>query len=786
MKYFSSILIYYFLALSIQSYALSDEELLTIRAGYDERRDTYLTGYLKDTFVELDEGLKSARKTLGQADWIWHPESEKAITAPVGKRYFRRAFTLPKDKTLQKVYCAFAADNFADLLVNGNPVGRANGFHQAAVFDVTPHINDAENVVGLIVHNVGDEPNPAGMMGVIHLDFTDGSSTVFTTQSGWRVSTSEETNWSTPDFIDTDWLTAHSLGKSDMGPWGTPTLNLERPVIRYAYDRLTFGLAALYLNTEVEKANQVILESVNIIVDESQATGEFGLHWMGGMYFRLYGLFGPNGTEGQRLTPEVSDAIRHLYRDWGKDASRMENTNPELTWRIWGSENHSAQRDASVWATAHMLATHPDGKEFRYDDGSTAQEQLVAWETYLKRYYRERIKRGMLIEISPSGYGSRTLQGWHNIYDFTTDPELKSLVKAALDVWWTEWAQEQLGGMRGGGKTRLYKGVYALSNSDRNRAMSWFYLGVGKPAHQHETLPIISTTTYRLPLVVMDIALDPEGRGTYEAQSRRLGRHEDYGLSQSLSKHNEPIYTVDAEYGGIIKYSYCTPDFIMGTLMLENRPIEYWTAISQQNRWHGVIFSGEYDSTIYPRCDTDRSTYNGQWSAQSKGTLIAQKLRHSDHADAMRVCFSTDLTRHEEKDWIFAEAAGAYAAVRVVRGGYQWDDERWIHCNDEYSPVIIEVVRKQDYGHNFEAFKQAIFKQDIQLNEGVLRYKGLRGSGDFTFYADSEQTPEINGAPINFAPKYTFKSPFLNEDWVSGMVRIAKGTRELIIDVREK
>jgi len=51
---------------------------------------------------------------------------------------------------------------------------------------------------------------------------------------------------------------------------------------------------------------------------------------------------------------------------------------------------------------------------------------------------------------------------------------------AALDVWWAEWAQEQLDGMRGG-KTRLYPGAWALSHSDRNRAMSWFYLGQEGP-----------------------------------------------------------------------------------------------------------------------------------------------------------------------------------------------------------------------------------------------------------------------------------------------------------------
>ncbi|MCL4217835.1 MAG: hypothetical protein KJ052_12630 [Candidatus Hydrogenedentes bacterium] len=60
-----------------------------------------------------------------------------------------------------------------------------------------------------------------------------------------------------------------------------------------------------------------------------------------------------------------------------------------------------------------------------------------------------------------------------------------------------------------------------------------------------------------------------------------------------------------------------------------------------------------------------------------------------------------------------------------------------------------------------------------------------RGSGSFTFYTESDQLPELNGQPIDLRPDYAFESPFLNEDWASGVVQIAKDDRELVIDVRE-
>jgi hypothetical protein len=75
--------------------------------------------------------------------------------------------------------------------------------------------------------------------------------------------------------------------------------------------------------------------------------------------------------------------------------------------------------------------------------------------------------------------------------------------------------------------------------------------------------------------------------------------------------------------------------------------------------------------------------------------------------------------------------------------------------------------------------------QKVILENGVLRYHGLGNSGDFTFYPDSERLPELNGKPIDLAPYYTFDSPFMREYWATGMVRISKDGRELIIDVRK-
>ncbi len=765
--------------------AYSDQQLELIREQFGSRRDAYLKEYLEKPFVDLDPALEESGIRLSKAKWIWDRARDEKGNMPIGHVNFRREFVIPEGKQIEAAYVLVAADNACEVSVNGIKSGSSSGFHQATPIKITSQLQPGTNVVSLEAENLGDEPNPGGVLGAVYVKFEEGDTLDLVTDENWRLSLEGPEGWQTSSFDDQHWQRAHALGPSGSAPWGEVTIQMDVVVSQYVFSRLTFALAALYLQTDIERANIAIIDAVNAMRQQHQATGEFGLHWTGGAFYRIYGLFGPNGTMKGRLSEKASSAIWQLFADWARDDSLIAEADPEHTWRIWGSENHSAQRDATRWAAANMIASEPRGKGFQYADGSTATGQLRAWNIFLKRYFRERIKRGMLIEISPSGYGSRTLQGWHNIFDFSSDMELKSVVKSALDVWWAEWAQEQLGGMRGGGKTRLYPGAYALASHDRNRAMSWFYLGQGKPAVHHETLPVIATTEYRLPLVVMDIALDTAGRGVYECRSRRLGRHSNFELSQSLSKPNEPVYDVDPEYGGIVRYSYCTPDFIVGSLMLENRPTQYWTGISQQNRWHGVIFAGAEDSTLYPRCESDHSTYNAHWAIQNLGTLIAQKLHSSESTNGMRVCFSTDLQRSEKGGWIFAKASNAFAAVKIVSGNWTWDDERWLRCGDEYSPVIIEVVQSSDYPDGFESFEQAVLSQTVHFDEGILHYHGLRGSGEFTFYANSDRLPELNGSSIDLAPAYAFQSPFLNEPWASGIVHITKGQRELIVDVSQ-
>jgi hypothetical protein len=316
--------------------------------------------------------------------------------------------------------------------------------------------------------------------------------------------------------------------------------------------------------------------------------------------------------------------------------------------------------------------------------------------------------------------------------------------------------------------------------------LAWLYFGMCDPVKISSPILSAAMSGYCPPDVVADLAIDRVGRGVYEIRQRPLG------LVQT-GYYKPPDYRMKTEEGGIVRYSYCTPEFIIGTAMLEARPFVDWAMISSQNRWHGAIFLGHKNARIVPQCEAedDRVTFNQQWSVQHKGTLICQKLKTSTKCKTMRVWIAqAGLGAPVETDgWVFVEAKGAYAAVRPVLGGFVWQKQdkpegSWMVLNAEWSPVILEVARKVDY-KNLEAFQKTITSQPMIFQDDLLHYEGIYGD-TFTLDATQQRVPEINGVAVDFVSGKALDSPFLQADWNGNVVTIQKCAQKKVLVFDEK
>ncbi len=559
----------------------------------------------------------------------------------------------------------------------------------------------------------------------------------------------------------------------------------------YSYSIVAYAARCLYLNESLSKANAALVENARHYLDHPKDINDRdSFHWHASEVMRLLDMYGPNGTEAPgRLSQKTVDmCLKPIFMYAEKLPGRWEYKKSK-TWDIYESENHHAMSFMTCWHFAQIARKHPKYKKVKYG-GLTPAQHYDAWNNYFITYCRERAKKGMFIEMNSGKYNSSLIKGIYNIYDFG-EPEVKRAAGQFLDLYFAYFAQEQIHGVQGGGRSRIYYDQFQASKPVPGiKELLWYYFGMGEvpEVNGHDLNAALSD--YRPPAVVADLVLDVRGRGRYEV--KQFPR----GLVSSASREPNKIVP---DYGGIQRYSYCDPAFILGTPMVEARPLKDWAPISSQNRWQGVIFSGKTPCRIVPlpKPKDERRALNTFWSVQQRGCLITQKLKTNNDAKDMIVWMSQDgLSKPVvEEGIIFVEAPGAYAAVRVVKGGYtikevtELKKREWakippgwdITLEDEYAPVILEVAAKAVL-KGFSDFKQRVKSCKPRYRGTVLGYQSIYGD-TLTLDTSYQKTPTVNGKPVNFnKPRMVFDSPYLKSEYDSGVVTIQKGHRKRVLN----
>jgi len=570
------------------------------------------------------------------------------------------------------------------------------------------------------------------------------------------------------------------------------------------WHHVDFALAAYWFNEKTAKADDGILLLQRELYPTALKSFEAGgFHWHAYLLQRVYFLFSSHSKHfPRRMGLEAENAILGMLWSWAAPVCRKELASPERVWWYWGSENHHMMAWVSFWGAAQIFKDHPDYKDRTYADGSTPAEMAAAFDEYFKRYARERASKGLLVEIAAPTYAKYTLNTWYNLADFADDPVLKKLMKMLLDLYWADWAIEQIDGVRGGSRHRCYAGRASTEGSGGAEA-AWYHFGVGVEASQHPGSMGAATTFWRPSPVVVELALDTGGRGDYAYVSRRPGLKEPGGAMNYVKDVAHPLHIkkginrLHPQGGALLRTSWCTPDFVMGMSQVAPLSRDDWTAISSQNRWNGVIFAGHPTARIFtqPLMPKKGSVYNAEWGVQNKAVMILQRLRASN-AKGQRIWFDGSLKRVEKDGWVFVEAPQAYAAVRIAQGGGKWAADtaeqrrggkgrpglgEWLALNNEHSPVIIEVAGKRDFAR-FAAFQNAILANPLSWEGKRIEYRSEFYGTTLTLPVDASGPPLVDGAPIDFEPKEVYKSPYLKGGFGDGVVTIQKGDSMLTLD----
>jgi alpha-L-rhamnosidase len=201
---------------------------------------------------------------LTGTSWIWYPEGEPQVAAPIETNYFRRVVALPPGRAIKRAVFEYTGDNECRGWLDGFDLGARNNFKSVKWNDITARLEPGKSYVfGLTGRNEGAEPNPAGAIGLLTIEFADGGALVIPTDDQWKVSKTPEPGWTTAGFDDSQWVAAKVLGPAGMEPWGEARVPedrrlaarylrkdfaVEKTVTRATVSFCGLGLSELYLN----------------------------------------------------------------------------------------------------------------------------------------------------------------------------------------------------------------------------------------------------------------------------------------------------------------------------------------------------------------------------------------------------------------------------------------------------------------------------------------------------------------------------------------------------------
>ncbi|MDG3006093.1 family 78 glycoside hydrolase catalytic domain [Paludisphaera mucosa] len=183
----------------------------------------------KGRWIGYDGGdaTESPASLFEGASWIWHPGVRpSSIGAPIGPRYFRKTVTIPESRKVRKATLTTAADDSFTAFLNGEAAGRGAGWASIKPLDVTSSIRPGANTLAVEAVNaastaVGPDKNPAGLIGLLKVEFEEGAPLLVPTDSTWRTGDKEAAGWKAAPFDDAAWPLAQEAGMLGSAPWGT-------------------------------------------------------------------------------------------------------------------------------------------------------------------------------------------------------------------------------------------------------------------------------------------------------------------------------------------------------------------------------------------------------------------------------------------------------------------------------------------------------------------------------------------------------------------------------------
>jgi hypothetical protein len=516
---------------------------------------------------------------------------------------------------------------------------------------------------------------------------------------------------------------------------------------RGAWGDTLWALAALQLNEKTDAANARLLERATEYVSRDHGDDPvfrpetadqtpwsyFSLT----DYVRILYLFHSKSPHFPgRLKPETEAVMKEsLWILVSKD-SRMADAGPDDLFLLLGTENHDLTRRPNYYLVTSLLADDPAYRDRKLADGHTTAEHAAAYATFFRQWPRCRARSGLWVEIGSNTYQKYSWPALFNLHELAPDPVVRHRFGSLLDLAFIEEAQISVHGRRGGGRSRADYGSHGFeAYKNLLHAME------GRPAGSSHSR-VIETSRYQLPAEAVLLA-----KRAFPAPEPFIIRNRVLGELEATHTGPDEAHRLAAD-SALVNYAYRTPAYLLGST-LQNPALSMpdpqtglavlkYSGISRQKRCCGLLFqdsAGGAISEIHPLIEHPGGgrPQHSYWSVQHENVLLLQRIaRHgrsslgSYNTGKLGIRFNgVELQKVEEDGWIFASNGVAFAGVKFLDGGHQWNEKR-VDANPanfsgpgDTTRILLHAGDAASH-QSFEHFREMLRSNPLHAGSGFL------------------------------------------------------------------
>ncbi|MBC2594175.1 hypothetical protein H5P28_07860 [Ruficoccus amylovorans] len=466
-----------------------------------------------------------------------------------------------------------------------------------------------------------------------------------------------------------------------------------------------------------------------------------------------------------------------------------------------GSENHLLV----FWTARYLIAQHMPDVVFSAYKGKTGAELAREDGERLKRFIRYRARQGWG-EFDSGGYMFLSFNAILSLYDFSQDEELKTLAGMMANVMLADMAVDTVFGVYGGARGRV-KGQVLDQGRDGERGsppmytvneLQYLYFGLVDPEPESGQERLLSFTpmnywqrsneslfsSFRPLDIVVRIALD---------------RPEPYVNKERKHLHNmADVVPLQPLEGSIRKYTWYTPQYIMGSLQWQDPyPADLKAGVYAKHQQHDGGLSIPHGTSthifVHHPGNGDIHTY---WEGDF-GCLCRDSFQHKAaqlslfeipdrepyqlvHAYFPRENFD-EVT--EKDGWIFARCGDVYAALYLT-DGYTWTTSgKWagreLTSAGSRKGAVLEAGSRREHG-SFEAFCQEVLGNEVIFDPETMSLSyDSASAGLIELHRNGART--VDGQPVDLDYP-TYDCPYLQSRWDSGVIDFIHGDRRVRMD----